>query len=386
LIPVAATVGLLVVAGNETTTWCGGLLRIRPLRWLGDCSYSVYLWHWPLLIFGSVIYPRKSVAVTAIAVGLTLLLGWLSYRWIELPFKQGLLPNWSPRRLVSGALGFCLAVAAAAHFLGRHEIDADQARYRIAAEWPAATSSGCLALFDAIDQPACEFGATAPRATVVLFGDSHSMQWFSPLTALAIKNSWRLIVLAKANCPSADLVVEYYVTRTEYTNCTLWREKMFQRIQATKPDLVLLANSSGQRGIPIDRWKQGLASTMRQLKASGATVAYVRDTPFANFDVPTCLARAQWRGMSHERLCTFPLADEQIRYGAMSDAEAAVVKESGGEYLDFPSRICARPECPTEQDGIIMFKDRNHITEAFAMKLMSELEGPLQRLLRKRKE
>ncbi len=383
LIPVLATVGLLVVAEHESTTLGGRVLRLRPLRWLGDCSYSVYLWHWPLLIFAAVIHPRTSVPLTAFVVGLTLLLGWLSYRWIEQPFKHGLFPSWSSRRLVSAALGLCLAVAASAHVLGRLEIDANQAHYRKAAEWTAGTRSGCLVKFDAVDQPPCEFGSATPRATVVLFGDSHAMQWFTPLVALAEKNDWRLVVLAKVNCPSVDMVVEYYLTRTEYSNCTAWRENMFQRLQVIKPDLVVIASSSGY-GIPLDRRMQGLASTMQRVRATGAEVVYVADTPSVNFDVPTCLSRAQWRGIPSDRLCTYPRAREQLRYGDLSRAEASTVKAHGGEYLDFPVRLCSQPECPTEQDGVVMFMDRNHLTEAYATKLAPELEGPLQRLLQKR--
>ncbi len=381
LIPVCASVGLLVVADSRGGSGPERLLRWRPLRWLGDCSYSVYLWHWPLLIFASVAYPRSSPPVTAAALLATLVLGWLSYRWVEQPFKHGLFPQWTSRRLVMSAVTVCVALAVVAHIFGRLELDSQQARFRDAAEWPAATQSDCLVLFDAVDQPKCEFGAAAPKATVVLFGDSHAMQWFTPLRNLAGQHGWRLVVLTKANCASADLIVQYYVTRQDYVQCSEWRENMFKRIAALKPDVVVATSSSGHK-IPIDRWQAGVGSTIRRLKATGAQVAYVRDTPFANFDVPTCLSRAQWRGLAPDQLCTYPLAFEQTRYGRMATAEALAVEAQGGRYLDFPKDICNVADCPTERDGMILFKDRNHITEAFAQKLAPKLEAPLIELLR----
>lgn len=381
VLPVAATVGLLFVSEGPAGTGPAQVLRFGALRWLGDCSYSVYLWHWPLLIFASVLYPRSSVPITAAAVGITLLVGWISYRWIEEPCKHGLLPQWAPWRLVGLAVGMCVCIGSAAFALGRLELDAQQARFREAAEWIEATASGCLVAFDVLDQPLCEFGSSKPTATVVLFGDSHATQWFTPMKALAEKHAWRLIVLTKTSCPSTDLMVEFYATRRDYTQCSQWRENMFARIAALRPDMVVTSNSSGQ-SIPLDRWQAGFTSTIRRLQAAGAKVVYVRDTPFANFDVPTCLSRAQWRGLAPDELCTFPLAFEEQRYSATATAEAATVRGLGASYLDFPSEICITPNCPTERDGVIFFKDRNHITEAYAMTLAPRLEQPLLELLR----
>ena len=384
VIPVAAAASLLLVAESDSKTWPSRVLRWQPLRWLGDCSYSVYLWHWPLIVFASVMYPRKSVALSIAVVILTLVVGRLSYRWIELPFKHGLVPRWSPRRLTAASMAACLAIGGTAHVLGRLELSTHQARFRDAAEWPAATASGCLVLFDAVDQPPCEFGSTQPKATVVLFGDSHAMQWFTPLQALAIRHDWKLIVLTKAVCPAADLVVDFYVTRSPYMTCSQWREKMFSRIATIQPDLVVVASSSGHT-LPIDRWQQGIADAVRRIKSTGAQVAYVRDTPFANFNVPTCLARAQWRMLPPNLLCSFPLAVERRRYDAMAGAEASAVRAQGGSYLDFPKSICTQSDCPTEREGMILFKDRNHITEAFALYLAPQLEHPLLELLAQRR-
>lgn len=382
LLPVVASMGLLVTAEHGDSTWVGRLLRNGPLRWVGDCSYSLYLWHWPLMIFAALFFPQHSATQTVVVILLSLLLGWMSYRWVELPFKHGLLDSWSSARIVGAGLLLCVAMAAAAHVLGRLDLDAQQERYQKATEWPAATQSGCIARYESVDHPPCEFGDVKSATTVVLFGDSHAMQWFLALEALAKEQGWRLITLTKAQCPGVDLIVNYQGKHLEYSQCTQWREAMLSRIEALKPDLVLMGNSTGYH-LPPEYWRQGLGRTLTRLKSSGLKLAYLRDTPFPGFHVPTCLARAAWRGQSADNLCVYSRTDEQIWSTAVAAAEARTLREQGVELLDLSDSICSQPVCPTERDGVIMFKDRNHITADFSLQLKSELAPSLQRLLGK---
>jgi peptidoglycan/LPS O-acetylase OafA/YrhL len=381
LVPTIASMGLLVVIEHGTGTWAGRLLRNGPLRWLGDCSYSVYLWHWPLMIFAAVMLPQHSTTLTVGLMGLSVLVGWLSYRWIELPFKHGLLDGWSRRRIVVAGLMLCVTMAAAAQIIGHLKLDAQQQRFLKATEWPAATQTGCLALYDAIDHPPCEFGAVNSTTTVVLFGDSHAMQWFMPLQALAVQHNWRFITLTKAQCPGIDVTVNYQGKHLEYWQCAKWREAMLVRIEALKPDLVLLANSAGY-GIEPAPWGRGLSTTVQRLQAGGLKMAYLRDTPHPGFHVPTCLARAEWRGLKPDSLCVYP-KEERDKFAALFAAETEALRGPVIETLDLFPAFCSGPMCPTEKDGIIMFKDRNHITADYALHLKQELEAPLLRLLAK---
>ncbi|RZL32077.1 MAG: acyltransferase [Rubrivivax sp.] len=384
LVPVAAAMGLLVVVEHGEGSAVGRLLCCGPLRWVGDCSYSVYLWHWPLMIFASLVFPRHGAGLTLALIALSLLLGWLSYHWVELPFKHGLVDTWPPRRIVAVGLLLCVTVAVAAHVLGRRPLDSQQQRYVQAATWPAATLGGCMARHEAVDQPACEFGAAEAQKTVVLFGDSHAMQWFTPLEALARQHGWRLVTLTKAQCPGVELRVSLLGKDVEYWQCTRWRESMLKRIEALKPDLVLLANYTGGYGFAPQTWRQGLADMLGRLQASGLKSAYLRDTPLPGFNVPTCLARAAWRGQPEEAVCSYARDDGDAWATQLVAAEAEALRDAGVEMLDLSGSICSQPRCPTEKDGVIMFKDRNHLSADFALRLKSELDTPLQRLLKDR--
>jgi hypothetical protein len=333
------------------------------------------------MIFAAVMFPQHGPALTTGLIGLSVLVGWVSYRWIELPFKHGLLDRWSPRRILVAGLLLCIAIAGAAHIIGRLQVDAQQQRFIKAIEWPAAMQTGCLALYDAIDHPLCESGAVNSAKTVVLFGDSHAMQWFMPLQALAVQHNWRLITLTKAQCPGIDVAVNYQGKHLEYWQCAKWREAMLLRIAALKPDVVLLANSSGY-AISPQSWGRGLATTVRRLQSAELQMIYLRDTPHVSFHVPICLARAEWRSRAADSMCTYP-RNARDKFASVFAAETQALRQPAIETLDLFPAFCSGPMCPTEMDGIIMFKDRHHITADYAMHLKPQLEAPLIRLLGK---
>jgi peptidoglycan/LPS O-acetylase OafA/YrhL len=380
-LPVAAAALLLIVAQHGGQTLTGRLLQTRPIRWLGDCSYSVYLWHWPVLIAAALVVPKPDPWLTAGLVALSIALGWASYRLVEQPFMHALLLDWSSRRIVAAGLAFCLLIAATAQYVRSFvHVGPEQQRFQRAARWDITERTGCLVLADAVDQPPCEFGSQQPKATLVLFGDSHASQWFVPLEQLALKHDLRLVVLTKSACPSVDVSVAVYTTLAEYRECTAWRERMFERIGQIKPQAVVLASSSGYSIEPA-RWQGGLNRTVERLQQMGAKVGYLRDIPFPGFDVPGCHARAAWRQWSLERSCTYLAADEEARISQLAQAEEAVLAQRGALAINLSTAICDEPVCKTAREGLILFKDRNHLTEEFALSLAPRLETQLLELL-----
>ena len=379
--PVIAAALLLVVVRHGRDTVIGRVLEWRWLRWLGDCSYSVYLWHWPVIIGAALLTPKTGPWETLGLLALSIAIGRLSYRVVEQPFMHSLLQRWSARRIIIAGLVLCALVAVAAQLMRKAvHVGPEQQRFERVSRWDIVEATGCLTLATAVDQPTCEFGANPGKATVVLFGDSHASQWFTPLEQLARKHQWRMVALTKAACPSVDVPVTVYTTLADYRECTIWRERMFERIEKMKPDVVLLASSSGYR-IEADRWQAGLARTVDRLQHTGAQVAYVQDTPSTGFNVPSCHARAAWRGLSPDQLCVYPRADEEARISPLARVETAAMAQRRALFIDLSPAICAGADCKTARDGLIMFKDRNHLSEEFAVTLAPQLEEPLLRLL-----
>ena len=382
LVPVSAAATLLLVTRfGAPSMWLVRGLQMRWLRWLGDCSYSVYLWHWPVLIVVTQFSHKPGPWLTGALLLASVGLGWVSYRWVEQPFLQRDRMKASPRRLVVTGLACCMAIGLAAQLSRRLiHVGPEQQRFLQAARWDRVEGSGCLVLAPVVDHPACEFGHAQPVATVVLFGDSHAAQWFEPLEQLALQHRLRLVLLTKAACPSVDVPVQVYTTLNEYWQCAIWREQMFRRIEALRPAVVLLASSSGYAIRPAV-WQSGLERTLQRMQRAGARVGYLRDTPFPEFNVPVCHARAAWRGWSIGRPCTYLAADNEARLAPLAEAERAALSRAGAASIDVSSSICAAPVCDTARGEMILFKDRNHLSAAFALSLAPQLEPHVLQLL-----
>lgn len=106
----------LVIVSGRSPTLAARVLACAPLRWVGLISYSLYLWHWPVIVFAETgLLMGRSLAVSAGTVGLSILLAWLSYRFVERPFRRG-VSDWSTPGVLAGGVvtlaGF-LALAAA---------------------------------------------------------------------------------------------------------------------------------------------------------------------------------------------------------------------------------------------------------------------------------
>jgi peptidoglycan/LPS O-acetylase OafA/YrhL len=113
LLPTVATAA--VIAGGDRRGPARWLLGLPPVRWFGRISYSLYLWHWPILVLpvlalGRELSAPERLALAAIAIGV----GALSWRWIEEPFRRGWSPTTSRRQTLLagvGAMAICAAIA-----------------------------------------------------------------------------------------------------------------------------------------------------------------------------------------------------------------------------------------------------------------------------------
>ncbi len=110
LLPVSGTLAI-IWAGMPATRWStAGVVGLRPVQWVGDVSYSLYLWHWPIFMFVPMITGVPSPPALMVAlVGVSLLVAWASKRYIEDPFRRRGGPIGSHPRVLAGALAFTLA-------------------------------------------------------------------------------------------------------------------------------------------------------------------------------------------------------------------------------------------------------------------------------------
>jgi peptidoglycan/LPS O-acetylase OafA/YrhL len=393
LIPVVGTT-MVLIAGKLAPSQTGlfALLGSRVFQTLGGLSYSWYLWHWPVLVFGYILLPGIHGPLIAVfLLLLSLAIAWSTHSLIENPIRFN--------RKLSATAKYSLALGAAMTIGGILSGSLALSLSRQSARSPseimflnAATQNDgdkheCLTGFRKDQPKICSFGPSDAK-TVVLFGDSHAEQWLPALEQAANTEPWHVITLLKASCPTTTVPIYNPRLEREEYECARWRTKALDYIKSLKPSVVLISNSSGYVQRPsfqdpyarlsIREWQDGTAATLQSLSDSGVSVALLRDTPRPEIDIPICLARTS----AHPRLfpaATCDVSEKQALVQSVWQAETSAAQRfKYVSALDLTSSFCRDGQCPPMLNDLVVYRDGNHITSTFASSLAPILAGEIR--------
>ncbi|HWS05106.1 MAG TPA: acyltransferase family protein, partial [Burkholderiaceae bacterium] len=199
LVPVLGTVTVLLAARPESL-WTGSAVA----QWLGTRSYSIYLWHWPLVVALTYLEWQVKPAAIAAGLGLTMVLGHLSYRWVENPARKQMVK----RRLMWGAAALLGgAVAVAVPGAGIRWKEGVAGRFPASVEQVANEGNNkkprhaeCFAK-GGTESPSCMYGGTRLRA--ILIGDSHADAITTALAAAVPSAMDGIMDWTYISCPTA---------------------------------------------------------------------------------------------------------------------------------------------------------------------------------------
>ncbi len=426
----------LVIAGGCAGSARGAraVLGIGPLQAFGRLSYSWYLWHWPVLTIARSVagHPLTVWLGLGLAVG-SLLPAWLSMRFVENPVRFHPLLRRRPRRgLALGAALSALTVGSAVLFLGLPmrlggsgtgadtaaavavKASADpaaqlaEARRQLAALIAASApvtampanlvppvasaaqdlpaDKGCLASLDdtstatAIAQGCDRYGDKESATTLVLFGDSHTEQWFDAVNAVATERHWRLVVLTKSGCTPANALTTKINARRAFTECATWREDAFRVMASLKPALVLMSTRTylsapvDARNVPVkgdadQLWTAAMIDSATRVQKLGARVALMQDTPDpGGTSVPNCVAAHT------SAIDKCALAVKSVVYDGRRSALAAAAKSAGAAVIDPTGWFCTDTLCPAVIGDTLVYRDGSHVTATY-VKLLAPLLG-----------
>jgi len=394
VVPALATVAVLISGASGRRSGPAAVLKLPLMQWFGEHSYSIYLWHWPIVVYATLLEVTDPVTKIAVCSALTLACAAAGFRWLERPVRASAWLAVKPMRSVSlgvtltaaGSL-IALSTAQAARNFSAHPLQANL--IRAVEEPPLASGSGqnCLIGFVDTEPVKCVFGASNPSRTVVLFGDSHADQWSTPLAQLATEQGWRLVTLLKASCAVADIVAYNVRLRRYWPECSEWRTRSMEEIRRLQPDLVIVSQFSsgyirgpwtarGKHAVTYEEWLAGLRRSLLQLRSAGVPVLVLRDTPSPGKNVGNCIARSRWRGMPETSCNT-------LRRNALdpkvSPLERAVAVSMGAKFGDLSDEVCNSEVCPGVQSGVLVYRDANHLTTDFAASLAPALSAMLER-------
>lgn len=373
--PVVGAAFILTARDRRTTAVLSHLHR------LGRVSYSWYLWHWPAVVFAATLVPSLTPVWRGAASVVALLIAMVMQATVEdrIRFSVVLRPRPALTLALAAMLTFAMAGLSFAwlRVTGTESARPAQAAYLQAREdYPAISLNGCHLSVEATAIPECVFGARASSIVVVLYGDSHAAQWFPALEALSVKRNWRLLPMTKMGCPAADVPVT--------AACNAWRREVTSRIHAMRPALVFVASASvyltevGRlAGVSDDAWSAG---TRRAMQGLGDTrTVMLLDLPQPGFDPAMCLARRGWHPWLRTD-CRFSRTAVASVTRAARLERTATADLSHVRLLDLSDAVCPTDRCDPMPDGLVLYRDANHITAAFSATLDTVLATRLDEL------
>lgn len=374
LLPTAGAAAILIAGAKGSESGVSRLLSLGPLQAIGRVSYSWYLWHWPVLLLGAALVTNDTGAYRACFVALSLLLAVLSYVWVESPIRHQ--ARWVIRPGVTILLSLALMVGANVACVAwfnaatTWQNSPNQLRYRQAhVDAPVIYSMGCDDWYHSDNVRICAFGPQAAPHTAVLMGDSIGAQWFPALAEVFNRPGWRLMVFTKSSCPMVDEPYFYVRIGREYVECANWRKQALLRIASMKPDIVMLGTVQSD-DFSQAQWVQGTERVLGVLSPASGHVYIIRGTPQLPFDGPDCLAAKNWLPWLHagERPCEARASnahdDDIYRW-----LQQAAVRFANVTTIDMNPLICPDGECRAERNGVVVFRDSQHLTASFMQAL-----------------
>lgn len=416
---------IIPVVGTAVVIWAGSrvsrgdptlLLGTRPFRFIGDISYSLYLWHWPLLIIPTIALGGPPslpwrLLLAVVAIGLAV----VSYRFIELPFRESArIKGWRVRRTVAFALVTAVALAGiswgSGQIFGLRTLDLGPAVAtgtptrppvfaknvprnltpalpNALADVPEIFTSGCMH-GDPTALPPCIYGDTSGTTVWAMFGDSHMASWFPATNKYALAHHIKLVVFGKTSCAVADIVP--FVNGAPFQECLDWRKLIIKKIDRLKPSVIVMGDSSrtammdtdgktvldSTSGSSVALFNAGLTRTFAKLPAASRLI-FVADNPSFTSDPVVCLS-------AHPRdaaACWEPRS--AVLDSAWDDALGKTMAAAGGYMIDLNDYLCTATTCGAIEGNTMMYSDTAHLSNSGGLFLAPVFDRQLEAALGK---
>lgn len=392
--PVAGALATLHAGANGPRRAVSALLSAAPLQFLGARSYSWYLWHWPFVVFAGVLFPGITFGGKVVAAIASLLAATATYHLVERPVRTN--------AYLGARSGLSLGIAAGATLLtvvaswtwvmvARQQLAVDAKFQAIGAATAdfGKLPKDCRSEGLSSDVNVCAFGASVAPHVLVLFGDSHAMQWFDPVRTATDLEGWRLVVIVRPGCAASD--IDSRRSSAIEDHCRQWRTRAIERILEMHPEAVVMASyiAATPRGdfmtgshMTTEEVRSGTRRTLDKFARRGIPVVVMRDTPLPPFNIPACIARRVAGKLGAGESCDFD-SSVALNAPAYSAEQTAADGLADIHFLDMNDLICPGKSCPATEHQVLIYRDENHLTGTYAQSLAPIVRTRLFRLLRR---
>ena len=433
LVPVGATM-LMILAGANVQRHPGDtdrmplpnrLLAARPLVALGAMAYSLYLWHWPLLIFWlSYTGHRRANFFEGTAVLLVSgLLAYLTTRLVEDPLRypaaadaasQAAVPAtpsasvWSSLRRPTMALGSMVVLLGvtltATSFTWRQHVTVLRAAGKelsvlnpqdypgaraltenvrvptlpmrptvleVKEDLPASTRDGCISDFVNPAVVNCSYGDLAATRTIALAGGSHAEHWLPALDLLGQLHHFKVVTYLKMGCPlSTEEVPLIMGNNAPYPQCREWVQRTVNKLIVDRPDYVFTTTTRPWNIKSGDVMPATYIGIWQTLSDNNIAILGMRDTPWLvkngkPFDPADCLAKG-----GNAQSCAVKRSDVLSDHNQTLDfvAQFPLLK-----VLDMSNAICRADVCRPVEGNVLIYHGAHHLDPTYVRTMTNEL-------------
>ncbi len=423
--PTLGSAAVIVAGFTSGTAGPAVVLAWRPAVWVGGLSYSLYLWHWPLIVSAEAQWGDLSPVQGLLVAGFSIVPAYLCYRFIENPvrfsgslarsnkFTLSLGANFSAVGVVAGlilvlAVPFASSTAdgdgragSGAAVIGSAVEDEESPSTDPAAPgtveslkdvtWfvpsaldavddipPVPEEEGCQVDQVSSEPIRCEYGDPDGDVNIVVVGDSKVLQWQTVLAEIADEEGWQVISYTKSACAFSSGI--QLAKGKPYTSCAEWNAEVLDLVLDLEPDVVLTTNRVNEAlEDPEDKQSRtseamvdAIAQTWEQLSAADIPVLTILDNPSPGITVYECVAE----NMDDLAACTFD-RETGIESSSAPGHQEAATRVPGTRTIDIRHAICPESECVPVIGNVLVYRQTSHITDTYAKTLKPVLAAEL---------
>lgn len=378
IIPVLGTVLLLWSGSHKSIpTPTVQLGRVKPLSYVGDISYGLYLWHWPVLILLPVLIEAPNSGTKLFALFFVFIVSAITKVYVEDFFRftpfwrtsylKSFLPGFAGMALTFG-VAFLLLFTTTSSILGignKHSDSPSNSAYI----FPSAVnrSSDIQNMYDCFDfdgsgAKICEYGNQDSEISIAIAGDSHAAHWIPGLIDLVDKNQWKLTTLVGMNCDAA------------VSQECAGGEQFVSNLIKNDYDIVLVSSFRGS-STPINQ----VESYWSTLSENNVDVVSIVDVPNHSKKAFSCIDNSN-NLVNKASKCNTEISQA---LNSPSDRVKTISEKLGISSIDLTGVFCSNIECMSIIDGITVYQDTpsSHMTGTFSKYISSFLGKEIQKFL-----
>ena len=400
--PTLAAAAIIVAGQTGSRFGVDRILSSRPAVALGDNSYALYLWHWPVLVLAlaatGVEAPNLTQGLGIVAASIVLAV--LTTRFVEKPLREWHWPKLRAWR-TAVVIAACGAVLAGPVAVWQTTLTEEESA---TAAQPRELTPGALALtpenenspapkartipgptaldndWAGIDTPCAGANATSDpilegcrqelpeepsTKRIVVLGDSHAQQYLAALAPVAAARGWELVTLLMPACRFGA------ESDTRTAECNAYNRASSAYVMEHRPDAVFTVASLTHEEAPFETEVPGYLEGVKPFAEAGIEIVGIRDNPRFTFNMPEC---AQRNG-ANAAACNPSLNESLVDPSPLENYRG---KLPGLHLMDMSDFICARGVCPAVVGNVYVYKDDNHLTRTYVETMIPMFE---QRLL-----